>query len=244
VSKHTLFISDLHLSADRPDITQCLHRFLHKEAVKANALYVLGDLFEYWIGDDDRNSFTDDIVNAFHALANKDVPIYFIHGNRDFLIRDGFTKRAGMKLLPEQQVIDLYGSPTLLMHGDELCTKDIAYQRFRKKARSWWWPALMLRLPLNLRRNLAMKARKKSDKNKTMLSADIMDVTPSEVLKWMKQTGVTMMIHGHTHRPAIHNLTLYGKPCKRIVLGDWYEQGSVLRVTEEGEHILRSLSFS
>lgn len=229
---HTLFIADLHLSAGRPDITACLERFLHEQATKAEALYVLGDLFEYWIGDDDKNAFTDQVVKAFWQLSQQGVPVYFIHGNRDFLIRQGFAKRAGMTLLPAQQVIDLYGTPTLIMHGDELCTLDIAYQKFRKKARSWWWPRIILALPLSVRRKLAERGRQTSQQNQQALSNEIMDVTPSEVVRWLEQKNVQQLIHGHTHKPAIHSLLANGQPATRIVLGDWYEQGSILRVSQ------------
>lgn len=229
----TYFIADLHLSADRPDINQCLKTFLADEAVHADALYVLGDLFEAWIGDDDINPFTTEIADAFNALANKGVPVYFIHGNRDFLIRNEFAQRAGFELLPERKVIELYGTPTLIMHGDELCTRDIAYQKFRKKARGWWWPRLMLLLPLSKRRAIAENGRKASKANKSNLKLDIMDVTPEEVTIAMQHAGVNRLIHGHTHRPAVHNIKLDGQDAQRIVLGDWYTQGSILKVTPD-----------
>jgi UDP-2,3-diacylglucosamine hydrolase len=229
----TYFISDLHLSADRDDINQCLFTFLSEQAPKADALYVLGDLFEVWIGDDDQNNFTLSIAEAFNALRKLEVPVYFIHGNRDFLIRQHFAKQAGFKILPEQVVIDLYGEPTLIMHGDELCTKDIEYQAFRKKARSWWWPRIMLSLPLSMRRKLAEKGRATSKQKQSKLSAEIMDVTPQEVISYMLKFAVKRLVHGHTHRPAIHQLELNGRPAERIVLGDWYDQGSVLKVSKE-----------
>lgn len=228
----TYFIADLHLSADRPDITQCLTEFLLNEAPHADALYVLGDLFEAWIGDDDINPFTTKVAAGFKALSDKGVPIYFIHGNRDFLIREDFAKRAGMTLLPERTVIDLYGKPTLIMHGDELCTRDVEYQKFRKKARGWWWPRLMLLFPLSKRREIARKGREKSQSNTSNLNLAIMDVTPKEVVKAMESSQVSRLIHGHTHRPAIHDLTLSSGEAQRIVLGDWYTQGSVLTVSK------------
>jgi len=228
----TYFIADLHLSADRPDITRCLTAFLADEAPKADALYVLGDLFEAWIGDDDINPFTTEVAHAFKALSDKGKPIYFIHGNRDFLIRDGFAKRAGMTLLPEREVVDLYGKPTLIMHGDELCTRDVEYQKFRKKARGWWWPRLMLLFPLSKRREIARKGREKSQSNTSNLNLSIMDVTPEEVVNAMDAAHVSRLIHGHTHRPAIHDVTLPSGSGQRIVLGDWYTQGSVLKVSE------------
>jgi UDP-2,3-diacylglucosamine hydrolase len=194
---------------------------------------VLGDLFEVWIGDDDQNSFTLSIAKAFNTLRQSGVPIYFIHGNRDFLIRERFAKQAGFEILPEQVVIDLYGEPTLIMHGDELCTKDIEYQAFRKKARSWWWPRIMLSLPLSTRRQIAKKGRATSKQKQTKLSSEIMDVTSEEVISSMQNFAVKKLIHGHTHRPAIHQLEINGQPAQRIVLGDWYDQGSVLKVSKE-----------
>ncbi|MGK0381653.1 MAG: UDP-2,3-diacylglucosamine hydrolase [Flavobacteriales bacterium] len=233
----TYFISDLHLSADRDDINQCLFEFLREQAPHADALYVLGDLFEVWIGDDDQNSFTVSIAEAFNTLRLSGVPIYFIHGNRDFLVRQRFAKQAGFTILPEQVVIDLYGEPTLIMHGDELCTKDIEYQVFRKKARSWWWPRIMLSLPLSTRRKIASKGRATSKQKQSKLSADIMDVTSEEVIICMQKFAVKKLIHGHTHRPAIHPIEINGQPAKRIVLGDWYDQGSVLKVSPEATEL-------
>ncbi|MDP5029839.1 MAG: UDP-2,3-diacylglucosamine diphosphatase [Paraglaciecola sp.] len=230
----TYFISDLHLSAERPDISDCLFRFLQEQAVQAEALYVLGDLFEAWIGDDDQSAFNLSVADAFKALADTGVAVYFIHGNRDFLVRNTFAKQAGFTLLPEQVVVDLYGTPTLLMHGDELCTRDVAYQKFRRKARGWWWPRLVLALPLSTRRKIAENGRKTSKQNHAKLSMDIMDVTPQDVVKAMETHQVTRLIHGHTHRPAIHALTVNGQAAERIVLGDWYDQGSILKVDPNG----------
>lgn len=228
----TYFIADLHLSPDRPDITACLEQFLCRTAREADALYVLGDLFEYWLGDDDITPFSERVSDAFRALADTGVPIYFIHGNRDFLIRKAFAERAGMKLLPEQAVVDLYGEPTVILHGDELCTRDVVYQKFRKKARGWWWPRLMLSLPLSTRRKIAENGRKESKHNQQQMKQEIMDVTPEEVTNTLERHGVQRMIHGHTHRPAIHDVQASGKPAQRIVLGDWYDQGSMLKVSE------------
>ena len=230
----TYFISDLHLSADRDDINQCLFQFLSEQAPQADALYVLGDLFEVWIGDDDQNNFTLSIAKAFNTLRQSGVPIYFIHGNRDFLIRQRFAKQAGFKILPEQVVIDLYDEPTLIMHGDELCTKDTEYQAFRKKARSWWWPRIILSLPLSIRRKLAIKGRATSKQKQSKLSAEIMDVTSKEVIACMQKFSVKTLIHGHTHRPAIHPLEINNQSAQRIVLGDWYDQGSILKVSDAG----------
>lgn len=231
--KKTFFIADLHLSPEREDITACLASFLQQKAPKAEALYILGDLFEAWIGDDDINPFTRQIAELFQQLSQGGVPVYFIHGNRDFLVRDKFAKRAGMQILPEQTVIDLYGTPTLIMHGDELCTLDVEYQKFRRKARGWWWPRLMLSLPLSWRRRIANNGRAKSKQNQMQLATSITDVTPTEVIKAMQQHKVTRLIHGHTHRPNIHQVALGDTEGTRIVLGDWYTQGSILEVSAE-----------
>ena len=228
----TYFISDLHLSADRQDISECLFRFLKNEAVDADALYILGDLFEVWIGDDDISPFSESVASALKSLSTA-VPVFFIHGNRDFAIRQAFAERAGMTILPEQYVIDLYGRPALLMHGDELCTRDIEYQKFRKKSRSWWWPRLMLMLPLKTRQKIAKNGRETSKNNQKQLTADIMDVTQSEVELAMQRHHVDLLIHGHTHRPAVHEFSLDDKKMTRIVLGDWYDQGSILIASPE-----------
>tara|TARA_R110000744_G_scaffold118205_1_gene220792 strand:- start:6330 stop:7070 length:741 start_codon:yes stop_codon:yes gene_type:complete len=229
----TYFIADLHLSAEREDISHCLFQFLEHDARQADALYVLGDLFEAWIGDDNQTPFNQQVASAFKQVADSGVDVFFIHGNRDFLIRERFAKQAGLTLLPEQVVIDLYGTPTLITHGDELCTKDVAYQKFRKKARGWWWPRLVLCLPLKTRQKIAENGRATSKENQKQLTTDIMDVTPQEVIDTMSRFNVTRLIHGHTHRPAIHALTVNGQPAQRIVLGDWYDQGSILTVTKD-----------
>ena len=229
----TYFISDIHLSESRQDITDCLLKFLNEEAPKAEALYVLGDLFEYWIGDDNVTPLSTIIADAFKTLSAS-IPIYFIHGNRDFAIRETWTSSAGITLLPEQHVIDLYGVKTLLSHGDELCTLDLEYQKFRKKARGWWWPRLMLALPLWLRKGLAERGRKTSQKNQSKLTEEIMDVTPEEVVKTMDHYGVKQFIHGHTHRPNIHREKLADGYGTRIVLGDWYDQGSIGKFSTQG----------
>ncbi|MCC2604541.1 UDP-2,3-diacylglucosamine diphosphatase [Planctobacterium marinum] len=236
----TLLIADLHLSETRPDITHCFLQFLQQiDTGNTDALYILGDLFEVWIGDDESNAFTRSIANALLTLKDSGVPVYFIHGNRDFLLGKKYAEQSGMILLPQQQVIDLYGTATLILHGDELCTKDLAYQKFRRKARGWWWPRLVLALPLKTRRNIARKGRETSKQNQQQLTQDIMDVTPEEVLSYLARFNVSHMIHGHTHRPAIHHIsTTIGTPAKRIVLGDWYEQGSLLKVTAESTELL------
>ncbi|WP_100656878.1 UDP-2,3-diacylglucosamine diphosphatase [Alteromonas flava] len=237
----TYFISDLHLGEDFPEITACFETFMREQAPEADALYVLGDLFEVWIGDDNQTPFNQHIAAIFKSLSAS-TPIFFIHGNRDFAIGERFARQAGFTILAEQTVIDLYGEPTLLLHGDELCTDDIEYQKFRRRARTRWWQTLMGALPLALRRHLASRGRKKSTANKQRLAADIMDVAPDAVIETFTKHNVHTMIHGHTHRPAVHELDVNGQSARRIVLGDWYEQGSVLVATPNGLD-LHSLNF-
>lgn len=238
----TYFISDLHLGEDFPEITACFEKFMTDSAPKADALYVLGDLFEVWIGDDNVTAFNEHIASLFRQ-ASSQLPIYFIHGNRDFAIGKKFASKAGFSILEEQTVIDLYGTPTLLLHGDELCTKDIEYQKFRKRARTTWWKTLMGALPLSLRRYIAKRGRAVSKNNKQRLAADIMDVTPDEVVKALEAYNVQTMIHGHTHRPAVHPLQANGQAATRIVLGDWYDQGSILEATPQSL-TLKAIQFA
>ncbi len=237
----TLFISDLHLSAEREDITQCFLAFLKNETHNADALYILGDLFEVWLGDDDVTPFSEIIANSIKEVSQR-MPVYFIHGNRDFALKGDYAKACNMTILPEQEVILLYGKPVLISHGDELCTRDIEYMKFRKKARGWWWPRLMLAIPLPLRKKLAKKGRETSKHNQAQLTKEIMDVTQSEVERTMHHFSVNLFIHGHTHRPAIHSFQSNSKQLNRIVLGDWYSQGSYLEATPNN-FVLKSTQF-
>ncbi|WP_318404096.1 UDP-2,3-diacylglucosamine diphosphatase [Photobacterium leiognathi] len=230
----TLFISDLHLSASRPDMTDCFLRFMAEDTANIDALYVLGDLFEMWIGDDEESPFLQQIKQAFKTLTDSGIPCYFVHGNRDFLIGKRFSQQTGIQLLPEHSVVDLYGKPTLILHGDTLCIEDEAYQRYRKKVHNKFIQWLFFRIPLSKRIQIGEKFRNNSSKNNQMKSQSIMDVTASEVVRVMEEFHVDQMIHGHTHRPDIHSLTVNDKPATRIVLGDWYEHGSVLVVTPDG----------
>ena len=227
----TYFIADLHLAQNRPDITACFLRFLKDDAIQAQHLYILGDLFEAWIGDDDDSVFLTTIVEALAALSAMGTTIYYIHGNRDFLLGQRFARKSAMILLPEIDLIDLYGKNVVIMHGDTLCTRDVGYQKFRKKSRSWWWQAIIKSLPLFVRKKIAADYRKKSAAATSVKSQDIMDVTPDEVVKCLENYHSQLLIHGHTHRPAVHELNANNKEAKRIVLGDWYEQGAWLKVT-------------
>ncbi|GAA6203207.1 UDP-2,3-diacylglucosamine diphosphatase [Thalassotalea sp. SU-HH00458] len=234
----TYFIADLHLAQNRPDITACFLSFLKNEAVNAEALYILGDLFEYWIGDDDTSDFIHEIAAALKSLADKNIPIFYIHGNRDFLLGKRYAKMSGMTLLPEVTLIDLYGEPVVIMHGDTLCTRDVDYQAFRRKSRSWWWQAIIKSLPLFVRRKIAENYRSQSAAATAIKSQDIMDVTESEVVTCLEQYQSQVLIHGHTHRPDTHQLTANSLPAQRIVLGDWYEQGAWLKVTPQKKELL------
>jgi len=236
----TYFIADLHLAENRPDITACFLAFMKNDAIKAEKLYILGDLFEVWFGDDYKTELTEAVINAVKTLNSSGTKVYFIHGNRDFLLGNHYAKQANMILLPEKQLIDLYDEKVLLMHGDTLCTRDVDYQKFRKKSRSWWWQGFMKSLPLWLRKRIADNYRAKSKQAQQTKSLDIMDVTESEVVKDLEEYNCQLMIHGHTHRPNIHNLTANNSPAQRIVLGDWYEQGAWLKVTPTEKTLLNT----
>jgi len=225
----TLFISDLHLDSSRPEIVEMFVRFIRDDAVRADALYILGDLFESWIGDDDGDDpVAARVVDALASLRDRGVPVYFMHGNRDFLVGPAYAQRAGMVVLDDPTVIDLDGERTLLMHGDTLCTDDRDYQRFRDLVRDPAWQAQFLAKPLAERRAFAAQARGESRRQTAMKAAEIMDVNDDAVRSAMRAHGVRRLIHGHTHRPATHRFDLDNAPAERIVLGDWYEQSSVL----------------
>ena len=227
----TLFISDLHLDPKRPHIIAAFCRFL-EDHTSIDALYILGDLFEYWIGDDDPATGLESAISSIRKLSTSGVPVYFIHGNRDFLIGKKFAKQTKCKILQEETIIDLYGTPTLLMHGDTLCTDDIAYQKYRKKARNPLIQKTLLMLSVKRRLKMADALRNKSKTAIAGKPEEIMDVNQSAVERVMQKHHVSQLIHGHTHRPAVHEFTLNNENYKRYVLGDWYDQGSVLRCTQ------------
>jgi len=227
----TLFISDLHLDEQRPETTDLFLQFLRYETGSADALYILGDLFEYWLGDDVPSNCATRVASALSSLVNSGTPCYFMHGNRDFLLRDTYAKQAGITLLPEEYVLDLYGEQVLLMHGDSLCTDDIPYQQFRVLVRNPDWQDDFLSKSPEERLQVAIQARNASAEHKGNVGMEIMDVNAAEVSAAFARHGVQKMIHGHTHRPATHDLEANQSPAQRIVLGDWYTQSSVLRVT-------------
>ncbi|WP_313914240.1 UDP-2,3-diacylglucosamine diphosphatase [Tahibacter sp.] len=226
----TLFISDLHLDDERPYITELFEQFLGGEAREAQALYILGDLFESWIGDDDDAPLAQRVQGALAELSRSGVATYFMAGNRDFLVGPRFAQRSGVTLLDDPARIDLAGVPTLLMHGDTLCTDDVAYQKFRAQVRDPAWQQAFLAQPLEQRRAFAAQARAQSRLHTGSAMAQIMDVTDTAVHDALRIGGAQRLIHGHTHRPARHRVDLGDRVAERIVLGDWYEQGSVLRI--------------
>ncbi|MBP9644524.1 MAG: UDP-2,3-diacylglucosamine diphosphatase [Pseudoxanthomonas sp.] len=234
----TLFVSDLHLDPARPEITALFLRFLQREAASADALYILGDLFEAWVGDDDPSSTGQQVADGLRRLADAGVPVYFVHGNRDFLVGQDYAGRAGMRILPDPAVVSLYGEPVLVMHGDLLCTDDHAYQAFRAQTRDPHWQAMFLAQPLAARQAFAAQARQASmSRQQDMIDGDrasfeaVTDVNPQAVEATFARFGVATLVHGHTHRPAMHAVRIGDREGRRIVLGDWYEQGSVLRVS-------------
>ncbi len=231
---YTLFISDLHLHESRPQITRAFFHFLHTQAINAESLYILGDFFDAWIGDDDDAELPQQVADELLALTRNGVTIYFMHGNRDFLLGDSYAKKSGMIIIPEGTVIDLYGTATLLVHGDALCTDDKDYQAFRAMVRSAQWQQQVLAQPLAARRALAAQLRDKSQSMNSLKAADIMDVTPAEVVKQMEEAKVQVMIHGHTHRPARHKLLANNRPAERIVLGDWHDFAWCIRADSNG----------
>ena len=230
----TLFISDLHLDDQRPDITALFVEFLQGEARQAESLYILGDLFEFWIGDDALSDTAKQVADALQELSETGVPIRFMVGNRDFLLGEGYASMAGFQILQEPEVIELYGTPTLLMHGDVLCTDDVEYQLFREQVRNPAWQEAFLDQTIEQRLQMAQQARGASKEHMQSAKPSIMDVNREAVLATFQEHQVPRLIHGHTHRPDIHDYEIDGRNVQRIVLGDWYTQGSVLRVDEEG----------
>ena len=230
----TLFISDLHLDADNPQIAEQFFDFLKTEAVDADALYILGDLFESWVGDDDPNPHYATVKQAIRELSLKGVPAFFMHGNRDFMIGERFAIESGVQILADPHIVQINGEPVLLSHGDAYCTDDVEYQAVRKTTRDPQWQAMMLKKSLEERLAFAAQARAASMAHGGSISDEISDVNADAIESVMQKSGVRTMLHGHTHRPDVHNISVDNQPAIRIVLGDWYEQGSVVRWDENG----------
>ena len=233
----TLFISDLHLEAERPDIAKHFLEFMESDARECEELYILGDLFEAWVGDDDPNTHYFTIKRALRKLSDRGVPIYFMHGNRDFMIGHEFANETGVEILKDPHRVDMYGQKALLSHGDVLCTDDVQYQKVRTMTRDPAWQAKMRTKPLKERLRIAAEARRQSLEQTINMSLDIMDVNQQAVEKMIREHNVDVLLHGHTHRPAVHTVELGNRKAKRIVLGDWYRQGSVVRWDSRGPRL-------
>ena len=222
-----LFISDLHLEDNRPDIAGIFVTWLNSKARNAKALYILGDFFESWIGDDDLTVFHQEIISALKSATDAGLAIYFMHGNRDFLVGNRFLRATGCQLLPEEHLLEIDSTRVLLMHGDTLCTEDTAYLKFRKKARNVFFQKLFLWKSLKTRRQIAANMREKSKAYTSTTPTHIMDVTQAEVERVMQKHKATVLIHGHTHRPDTHQFVLNNTEVKRIVLTPWHDHGYV-----------------
>lgn len=236
---YSLFISDLHLDPSRPEHLQALATLLDEHAGRADVLYVLGDLFEAWIGDDDDSEFNVSAEQVFKRFSSAGSKLYFMHGNRDFMLGKEFAQRCGGELLAEYSVVDLYGRPTLLLHGDSLCIEDEKYQQFRTMVRNEAWQQDMLAKTLQERRMIAQFMRMQSQQGNSNKADNIMDVTPAEVIRALDQAGVRDMIHGHTHRPAVHDAVSASGAGKRYVLGDWGDYGWLIRADVNGNELTR-----
>lgn len=230
-----MFIGDLHLDPARPEMIARFEDFCAGPARSAQALYILGDLFEVWIGDDDDDPGMARVLDALAALTlAAGVPAWFMVGNRDFLVGERFHRRTGLRALPDEQVIDLFGRSTLLCHGDTLCTDDVDYQRFRAMVRDDEWQREFLARPLAERRHMAENLRRDSGEAMAGKEDAAMDVNEDAVLEAIRRHGADCLIHGHTHRPGMHRHEVDGRPVERWVLGDWYQQASMLTATLSG----------
>lgn len=242
MSGTTLFISDLHLEPGRADVSGQFLAFMGGEAREADALYILGDLFEMWIGDDDPSPFLAEIKSAIRGVVDDGVPVYVMHGNRDFLLGERFCEDTGAALIDEHTLIEIHGHRVLLMHGDLLCTDDLDYQKFRTMVRNPGWQRTMLMMPFKFREFAAKKMRAQTRVATARKPSEIMDVNQQAVLATMREYDVELLVHGHTHRPAIHEFPLpNGNEGTRVVLGDWFDQGSVVRWDAEGLSLVQML---
>jgi UDP-2,3-diacylglucosamine hydrolase len=232
---HSIFVSDLHLSPERPRINQVFFEFAAGTAARAETVFILGDLFDCWVGDDDlAEPFNASVADALSRLSGRGVKLRLMQGNRDVLLGEAFARRCGAELIADSTLIDLYGTKTLIMHGDTLCTDDVKYQKFRSWARNPVIQRLFLCLPLALRRAQMRHMRAESEKHKQGTSPEIMDVAQATVERVLREQGYPRLIHGHTHRPARHLHTLDGHRCERWVLNDWYQRGGYLHCDSSG----------
>lgn len=238
MKNHTLFISDVHLRPSHKELTNRFAYFIQHQADQADALYILGDFFHRWIGDDDHNPFHDYIISLLKKISSN-IPVYFMHGNHDFIIGNQFAKSTGITLIPDPSIIQLYDQKILLTHGDSLCTLDKKHQFYRKLYRNKGIKKILMLTPLRFRQNIAVNLRKKSITRTRDLPMHILDVKPESVVNLMKKFKTNILIHGHTHRPNIHEITIDNKIAHRIVLGDWHRQGNYLIFQDNGSYELR-----
>ena len=236
----SLFISDLHLSEERPEANETFYSFIEEKASTADSLYILGDLFEYWVGDDDLSEPFHSVIAGFlRRLSAGGVALYVMHGNRDFLFGRQFAEQTGARLLADPATLELGGVKTLLMHGDTLCTDDVDYQRWRQVSRAPDWQQEFASKPLAERRRVARELRVQSGRAIKAKQEEIMDVTPSAVREVLRMHGASRLIHGHTHRPGRHELELDGRRCERWVLPDWYGRGGYLEIAGDAPRLVR-----
>jgi len=243
MQKH-LFISDLHLSPERPEIIQLFVQFMTHQASTAHSLYILGDFVEYWLGDDDAAEGLSEVFSCMKQQADNGLKIFLMHGNRDFLMGEALAQRTGCTLINEPYIAKFNATPVLLMHGDTLCTDDVRYQQFRSQLRSQQWKDDFLSRPLAEREKIAQGLRNQSKEETQSKAEDIMDANADAVIRAFNEHNVALMIHGHTHRPDVHDLVVNEKPVKRIVLGDWYSQGSVLEFSDPEHFELKGIAIN
>lgn len=229
-----LFVSDLHLDAERPEAIDAFVDFVTRECIRAERLFILGDLFEVWVGDDDDDPTLARAIDAIASLRAYEVPCYIMHGNRDFLLGNAFADRTGAKILTDYVTVDIYGQALLLTHGDLLCTDDTAYMKLRATVRDSQWQTAFLERPIQERRQIAASMREKSKTETAVKPDDIMDVNQTAVEQTLRSHGVNVLVHGHTHRPGVHRFEIDGQPATRIVLGDWYCEGTILQWDRNG----------
>ena len=237
-----LFISDLHLAPERPEVIHLFERFVDEVAIHAERLYILGDFLEYWLGDDDKATGLESTFQSLKKLSDAGVSVFFMVGNRDFLIGSKLAKKCGFEIIEEPYIESINGSNALLIHGDTLCTDDVEYQKFRVMVRNGEWQQQILARPLQEREQIAISMRQQSEYANAEKDFQIMDVNQKAVIKTMQKHAVDLLIHGHTHRQAIHELEINNRPAKRIVLGDWHNKGSYLRISDKTEPELVSFS--
>lgn len=234
MTAHKLFISDVHLQEQTPSITAKFKHFMTTHALQAEALYILGDLFEFWIGDDDNQLFNCEILTLIQTVSKK-IPVFFMHGNRDFLIGKRFATVAGMQILPDPSVIDVYGQAVVLSHGDILCTDDIHHQKYRRIVSRASVQNIFQKIPLYFRRRIANSIRSQSKRHNRNSPRYITDINSTAAIELLEKNNCRLLIHGHTHRPGVHSIKLANSEAQRIVLGAWHDDCDYLQIHSNGE---------